>query len=328
MGGGVDELALFAGGGGGILGGRLLGWRTRCAVELDPYARRILLARQRDGMLDPFPIWDDVTTFDGRPWRGRIDVVSGGFPCQDISSAGKGAGIDGKRSGLWGEMARIVREVRPQYVFVENSPMLTSRGLGRVLGDLAEMGFDAEWGVLGARHAGAPHKRDRIWILAVDWERMAHPKSRRCVYKLGHRGGSVLGAGGDGETRHEEGRRRVSGGLARDGGRSSDVRHPDSNSEPIEPVNDEASRVSSVESPDFRSDRLEGQQQGGTETRTVNGSGDGSCPSWWEVEPGVGRVAHGVAHRVDRLRALGNGQVPAVAALAWRILKGRLDGSR
>lgn len=162
----MNELALFAGAGGGILGGHLLGWRTVCAVEWEPYAASVLVARQNDGVLPPFPIWDDVCTFDGKPWRGIVDVVSGGFPCQDISSAGKGAGIDGERSGLWGEMARIICEVRPGRVFVENSPMLTSRGLGRVLGDLAAMGFDARWGVLGAHHVGAPHKRERIWIVA------------------------------------------------------------------------------------------------------------------------------------------------------------------
>src|SRR5574337_2029590 len=162
----LRELALFAGAGGGILGGHLLGWRTVCAVERDSYAASVLVARQNDGFLAPFPIWSDVASFDGRPWRGLVDVVSGGFPCQDISAAGKGAGIDGERSGLWVEMARIIREVRPRYAFVENSPMLTSRGLGTVLGDLAEMGFDAEWGVLGADDVGAPHRRKRIWIMA------------------------------------------------------------------------------------------------------------------------------------------------------------------
>ena len=108
----MRELALFAGAGGGILGGHLLGWRTVCAVEYNTYAASVLLARQNDGMLPPFPIWDDVRTLDGRPWRGIVDVVSGGFPCQDISCAGKGAGIDGERSGLWAEMARIIGEVR------------------------------------------------------------------------------------------------------------------------------------------------------------------------------------------------------------------------
>lgn len=167
----MNELALFAGAGGGILGGKLLGWRTVCAVEWQPYAIGILLQRQNDGILQSFPVWDDIRTFDGRPWRGIVDVVSGGFPCQDISSAGKGAGITGERSGLWREMARVIGEVQPRYALVENSPMLTLRGLGTVLGDLAEMGFDAEWGVLGANAIGANHKRERIWILANAMQR-------------------------------------------------------------------------------------------------------------------------------------------------------------
>ena len=162
----MNELALFAGVGGGILGGKLLGWRTVCAVEWEPYPASILCARQNDGFFPPFPIWDDVQTFDGKPWRGIVDVISGGFPCQDISAAGKGAGIDGERSGMWREMARIICEVRPRFVFVENSPMLVSRGLGTVLGDLATMGFNAKWGVLGAADIGANHQRDRIWIVA------------------------------------------------------------------------------------------------------------------------------------------------------------------
>ena len=163
---GLRELALFAGAGGGILGGYLLGWETVCAVEWEPYPASVLVRRQNDGLLKPFPIWDDVQTFDGTRWRGRIDVVSGGFPCQDISSAGKGAGLAGSRSGLWGEMGRIIYEVEPRYVYVENSPLLVGRGLDVVLADLATMGFDAQWGVVGACDVGAPHQRDRIWVLA------------------------------------------------------------------------------------------------------------------------------------------------------------------
>ena len=162
----MNELALFAGAGGGILGGLLLGWRTVCAVEFDEHARNVLVARQNDGSLKPFPIWDDVRTFDGRPWKGIVDVISGGFPCQDISSAGKGAGIDGERSGLWREMARIIGEVQPRYVLIENSPMLRTRGLATVLKDLAETRYDARWGVFGACDVGAPHKRKRMWVLA------------------------------------------------------------------------------------------------------------------------------------------------------------------
>ena len=162
----MNELALFAGAGGGLLSSQLLGWKTVCAVELDWYCRCVIVQRQNDGCLDQFPIWDDVCTFDGRPWRGRVDVVSGGFPCQDISSAGAKAGIGGVRSGLWSEMARIVREVEPRWVFVENSPDLAARGLGDVLADLAAMGFDAEWACIPASYAGAPQTRDRLWIVA------------------------------------------------------------------------------------------------------------------------------------------------------------------
>lgn len=165
---GLRELALFAGAGGGILGGKLLGWRTVCAVERDAYAAQVLAQRQNDGILTPFPIWSQIESFDGKPWRGIVDVVSGGFPCQDISVAGKGAGITGERSGLWSEMARIIGEVRPRFAFIENSPALVNRGLDRVLADLASMGFDAEWGVLSAADVGAPHLRERMWVLGFN----------------------------------------------------------------------------------------------------------------------------------------------------------------
>jgi DNA (cytosine-5)-methyltransferase 1 len=162
----LNELALFAGAGGGILGGKLLGWRTICAVERDAYAAQVLAQRQNDGILEAFPIWSDVTTFDGRPWRGLVDVISGGFPCQDISAAGKGAGIGGERSGLWSQMARIVSEVLPKYVFVENSSLLVGRGASVVIGDLASMGYDSAWCCLSASDIGAPHQRDRFWLVA------------------------------------------------------------------------------------------------------------------------------------------------------------------
>jgi site-specific DNA-cytosine methylase len=148
------------------LGDNLLGWRTVCAVEWEPYPASVLCARQNDGFLPPFPIWDDVQTFDGKPWRGIVDVVSGGFPCQDISIAGQGAGLEGEQSGMWKQMARIIGEVRPRHAFIENSPMLTIRGLDRVLCDLAALGYDAQWGVISAADCGAPHKRERIWIVA------------------------------------------------------------------------------------------------------------------------------------------------------------------
>ena len=328
VGGRLNELAVFAGAGGGILGGKLLGWRTVCAVECDPYAASVLVARQNDGTLAPFPIWDDVCSFDGRPWRGAVDVISGGFPCQDISVAGKGAGIEGERSGLWVEMARLVREVRPRFVFVENSPMLTSRGLGVVLGDLAAMGFDAEWGVLGAHHAGAPHKRDRIWIVAADRERMADADQRGRIDGFDHHEGSVLGAGGDGEARHEEGRRGIRGGPSGDGAGPPDVRNPDSNGQPARAIDAEASGVPGVVADAEGADTPRPYQVLPWEVQPRGGGGRERA-GWWQAEPALGRVADGVAHRVDRLRAIGNGQVPAVAALAWTELLRRLkEGAR
>ena len=170
----MRELALFAGAGGSLLTGRALGWRTVCAVEHDRYRQAVLVARQNDESLEPFPIWDDVRTFNGKPWRNRVDIISGGFPCTDISAAG----IDGERSGLWSEMRRIIGEVQPSFAFLENSPRLVTRGLARVLGDLATLGYDATWGVLGAADVDAWHQRDRIWILAADADQVRQLQSQ------------------------------------------------------------------------------------------------------------------------------------------------------
>lgn len=307
----LNELALFAGGGGGILGGKLLGWRCVCAVEVNDYARRILMARQDDGSLPPFPIWDDVRTFDGRPWRGVVDIISGGFPCQDISCANsKGEGIHGERSGLWREMARIIGEVRPRLVLVENSPMLVGRGLGLVLGDLAAMGYDARWGVVGAWHAGAPHKRDRLWLVAYPecperWEAGAEGCShqgRQHANGLPQRQEVPSGAGTGGAvvsdpTQH--GRR--SGRQGRPAGNGEEQTE-----QPFQDVGDSSSQ------------RLQDGAKEPLGRSTENPESE--RPNWWATEPDVGRVAHGVASRVDRLRALGNGQVPAALALAWNLL--------
>ena len=240
----MNELALFAGAGGGILGGHLLGWRTVCAVEWEAYPASVLCARQNDKILPSFPIWDDVQTFDGKLWRGIVDVVSGGFPCQDISAAGGGDGLDGERSGMWREMARIIGEIRPQYAFVENSPMLTSRGLGTVLRDLAQLGYDAEWCVLGAADVGAKHKRNRIWIVA--------------------------------------------------------------------------------NASNFRLQRYIKKQQISEQKNTIPGLGQ-----WRKLHDSISkpigiRNLNGLAGGVDRIKAIGNGQVPLCAATAWRLLNERI----
>jgi|LakMenEpi03Aug12_release.lakeMendotaPanAssembly.Ray.scaffolds.fasta_scaffold209604_3 DNA (cytosine-5)-methyltransferase 1 len=309
-GNGLNELALFAGAGGGILGGHLLGWRTVCAVEWESYPASVLLARQNDGILSPFPIWDDVQTFDGNAWRGIVDVVSGGFPCQDISAAGKGAGIDGERSGMWKEMARIIGEVRPQYAFVENSPMLTTRGLGTVLADLAKMGFDAEWGVLSAADVGANHLRERIWILA-------HSKSARTSKDFGgiRQGIKRTSRRQNTDTKvadtrcelREQGNTRNL--VASKTERTTSSIHNQSGGQGF----DENLEYSS-------SQRYKPQKE-----KIRTGWNSIKHTSWWEVEPDVGRVANGVAAGMDRLKSIGNGQVSEVARTAWNVLKGRLD---
>jgi len=271
----MNELALFAGAGGGILGGKLLGWRTVCAVEWEQYPASVLCARQNDGLLPPFPIWDDVQTFDGNPWRGIVDVVSGGFPCTDISIAGRGAGLDGESSSMWYHMARVVSEVRPRFVFVENSPMLIHRGIGRVLGDLSSLGFDTRWTVMGANEVGAPHQRDRTWIVAH----------------------SRHGGGGDIWTtqKRPESSKEWSA-------------HPDQ-------IGRSSEQSETMAHTSGTNVQRRGKPCGIRQERdTPSGSG------WWAVEPRVGRVADGVAARVDRLKAIGNGQVPQVVAAVWRKL--------
>jgi DNA (cytosine-5)-methyltransferase 1 len=162
----MNELALFAGAGGGILGGILSGFTTICAVEMEPYCREVLLRRQRDRMLPLFPIWDDAKTFDGRPWRGAVDIITAGFPCQPFSVAGSQRGQADERN-LWPHTIRILREVGPRYALLENVPgLLTHDYFGQILGDLADAGFDAEWDIVSAAEVGAPHLRKRLWIVA------------------------------------------------------------------------------------------------------------------------------------------------------------------
>ena len=312
----MNELALFAGAGGGILGGKLLGWRTVCAVEWESYPASVLCARQNDGLLPPFPIWDDVQTFDGKPWEGIVDVVSGGFPCQDISAAGKGAGIDGERSGMWREMARIICEVRPRFVFVENSPMLTSRGLGTVLGDLATMGFDARWGVLGAADIGAPHQRDRIWIVgkATNPNSIGLQKSTN-KQELESQGRDQL------QTEQSRDTSKLANPVRdRLQGVRQDWRIEGQTGLRSREGCDQEQQLHMANTQDKRDVRRFGGM-GTTEIQHDHrGSQSYGRREWWEVEPDLGRVADGVAARVDRLKAIGNGQVPLCAATAWRIL--------
>ena len=344
----MNELHLFAGAGGGVLGGILCGHTTVCAVEIEPYCRKVLLQRQRDGILPRFPIWDDVQTFDGKPWRGHVDIVCGGFPCQDISAAGKGAGIEGSRSSMWKHMARIIGEIRPQYAFVENSPLLVGRGLATVLADLAEMGYDAKWCVLGAVDAGAPHRRDRIWILATDSALSRCEKNEfvgnesKVAMPCGH---SIVS-----NTMHERDQRReqqqergesqghvANTASAQDNAIRRDCECGRNGMGRTEQAAQQNHRAPDNHSPcrcseDVANTNLP-QCQGARQSIGIDQKYADTLPfsAWWRSDPAespesnVGRMAHGVAARVDRLKAIGNGQVPAVAALAWKTLINGID---
>jgi DNA (cytosine-5)-methyltransferase 1 len=179
--------SLFAGIGGFDLGFERAGMRTLWQVEQSEFCRRVLERHFPDAR------FNDVRDVTGAPTLSRatlleyVDVLCGGFPCQDLSYAGKGAGIDGERSGLWSEYARIVGELRPRYVVVENVSALLARGLGRVLGDLAALGYDAEWDCIPASAVGAPHRRDRLWLVA-------YPAADSTVLDLTHTDAEAVGS--------------------------------------------------------------------------------------------------------------------------------------
>jgi DNA (cytosine-5)-methyltransferase 1 len=170
----LKVLDLFSGLGGFSLGlERTGGFVTTAFCEIDPFCRRVLAKHWPQ-----VPCFDDVTTLRGED-VGPVDVICGGFPCQDISSAGLGEGLDGARSGLWSEFARLIGELRPGIALVENVAALLGRGLDRVLGDLASLGYDAEWHCIPASAVGAPHRRDRLWIVAYpqrDEQSRAEPR--------------------------------------------------------------------------------------------------------------------------------------------------------
>lgn len=270
----MRELALFAGAGGGILASHLLGWRTVCAVEICDYARSVLLARQNDGILRHFPVWDDITTFDGKPWRGVVDVVSGGFPCVDISIAramwGRD-GIAGSKSGLWFEYLRIIDEVQPRFVWGENSPELKAQGLAVIVRSLAERGYVCRWATFGASDFGLPHARKRLWFLA------SNADQQRLERYSGH------GPGAQGRKDQDRQVADAAVFLCPFCGYRMET--------------DDAYGC-----PNCLGEGLDGDD---------NGEG---------ILPRITGMADGVANRVDRLRAIGNGQVPRVAAGAWRIL--------
>lgn len=286
--------SLFSGIGGFDLGFERAGMRISWQVELDPYCRAVLARHFPDAAR-----FEDVRQV-GAGELDPVDLICGGFPCQDLSSAGRGAGIDGARSGLWSEFARIVRELRPRYVVVENVPaLLTGKGkrwergpIGRVLGDLAEARYDAEWACLSAGEFGAPHLRKRVWIVAypardAEAGAAAEPRPER----------QRAGAGGERSRAAEV----ADADAQRQPRRAGEVCEPAGRRQPAERGGEGA------DVPDADREQHEGRAQ------ALGGSAAAQLRDHWAAEPGVGRVADGVPHRVDRLAALGNALVPQIA---------------
>lgn len=272
----LKHLDLFSGIGGFALAARMVGGiKTTQFVEIDPYCQKIL-AKNFPGV----PIHDDITTFVAEP--GRYDIVTGGFPCQDISSANpNGRGLEGERSGLFFELMRIVRQCRPRYLVLENVSALLSkhngRDMGAVLWELSQSGFTAEWQVVSAASVGAPHLRERVFIVA-------YPRSRR--YHRGRTGKtSVHGS--------EQNQASVRAFGATQAERSCQT----------------VSHTHGTGREEFNIAAI--PTKPGHDTR-------GITPDWnpWRTEPGILRVAHGIPNRVDRIRGLGNAVIPQVAAIS------------
>lgn len=285
-------LDLFSGIGGIALGLHRAGMQTVGFCEIDPYCRRVL-AKNFPGVW----IHDDVRTLTGElvgERCGGVDIIAGGFPCQDISLAGNGAGLDGERSGLWREFYRLIEAIRPEWAFIENVPALRSRGLETILGTLAAIGFDAEWHCIPAAAFGAPHRRDRLWIVAHAARIQSGRQEQRAV-------GERTGASGESELVPDADCRSGASGCE-SAGRSSRADLVRVCSRPIL-GNADGARLAIREG-----ERSNARQ----EFTPIERAG------WWLTEPAVGRVAHGVSGRVDRLRGLGNAVVPQVVEYIGR----------
>jgi len=312
----MKVLDLFSGIGGFSLGlERTQGFQTVAFCEIEPFCRRVLAKHWPE-----VPCYDDVRSLTAERLAAdgiAVDAICGGFPCQDISVAGKGAGLAGERSGLWREYARLIGELRPRYVIVENVSALLGRGLDAVLGDLATLRYDAEWHCIPASAVGAPHRRDRIWIVAypdttqrgpISCARDGLAQSAHGIFRQRQESSGGLGAGSknvaDAASQRpaETGRlqsvrceERLAGGSEAHG----DVPHTDQG--------DEHGRRSPV------------QVGWGRFASQVTNNGDAGRVQWG-TEPDVGRVAHGVSSRVDRLSSLGNAVVPQIPELIGRAI--------
>ena len=297
----VNELSLFSGAGGGLLGTKLLGWKHIGYVEFNEYCQKVIRQRIKDGILDEAPIFSDIRAFIDQgyaeAYQDMVDVLSGGFPCQPFSVAGKGLGADDPRN-MWPVTIECIRIIRPQYCLLENVPgLLAHRYVQRIFGDLAEAGYDTRWCVLGADDMGANHRRKRLWIVA-------HAKGSECEWA----GAPRRGRDGFTDKSFDMADTNESGSLQRQ-------------PQIVSAKKGESSFARSAECGENVSDPGRKHKRGPQKSERTSDHTPRHNRQW-STEPNVGRVANGVASRVDRLKAIGNGQVPAVVRAAWMILNG------
>jgi DNA (cytosine-5)-methyltransferase 1 len=334
----MKTMHLFAGIGGGLLADLILGHEPIIAVEWDKYACRVLRERAADGWFPGLHVWEgDVRLFDPSEYAGSVDCIHAGFPCQDISVAGKQAGVsEGTRSGLYREVLRIAGIVRPRYLFLENVAAILSNGLGTVLADLAAMGYDTRWCCIRASDVGAPHHRDR-WFLLADASSGRLGESGEGKVQL-TRGSEAIGSGEDmGNAEHAGlNAAEVTGSIAQ--GSDGSETWQEQTGEPagsgdaeVLADSDATGLQERLVQPGIQGRAQQTHQRENTPMgswwTTVAGLGelaDGLSDrvGWFEVEPDIGRVAIGVKNRVGQLKGYGNAQVPLQSAAAWRLLGG------
>lgn len=300
----INGLDLFSGIGGLTLA--LAPWvRPVAYCESDRYAQAVLLSAQARGDLPRAPIWDDVRTLRGTDIP-PVDIISGGFPCQDLSVAGAGAGLAGERSGLFFEVLRLAKEIKPKFLFLENVPAIRTRGLSVVGKRLADLGYDCRWDIVSAADVGAPHVRKRWWLLA---------------YAPGERRGEGRAEPAGIEGRPEFAGRSSPMAHANGSGSYASAQHgiyrEKNNSGPWDGEPERCNFREPSQMADSDSEGLEVRLEG--KARELSASFRGG---WWATEPDLGRVAHGVPARVERIRGLGNAVVPLAAREAFQRLAG------
>lgn len=328
----MRELSLFSGAGGGLLGTLLLGWRPIGYVENNEYCQQVIAQRIADGILPIAPIFGDVRTFTSEgyaaSYSGMVDVITAGFPCQPFSVAGKQQAADDDRN-MWPATNEIIRQVRPAFVLLENVPGLLSTGYAFVvIGDLQRLGYQVlPPTIVGADDVGAPHRRERLWICAY----AAGDRTRGIPVRQGQPRQAATDANGMGEDVPDAACQQdwwvQQRAFSSDAGTGGEVRDPTSAG-----LSDGGSSQVGKSEAQPQSQRSNCQIphadcQGQPQSRAVGGESEiarpepcGDWGQWWATEPQLGRLAHGIPHRVDRLRAAGNGQVPAVVAAAWHLL--------